>query len=129
MLKVLIVIFIVILIIVLTKIISIYKKMKNKYLIINKKISAGIAFKWEFEIEDKTKVEFIENRVLKNKAKKNLCGGPIYTDYIFRGLSQGETKIIFRFKSITNEHPDSVEEYIVRVDEHNNIYLVKEIND
>ena len=99
---------------------------KNKYLILNYEISAGIPFKWEFEIEDESIVEFVEKKTLKSKSRKPLCGGPVYTDYKFRGLKEGETKIIFKFVSITNEYDESREEHKVRVDKDNNIYLVEE---
>lgn len=107
---------------------GLYKKKNNKYLIINKKINAGIPFKWEYEIEDEDIVQFVDSKVLKSKLRKPICGGPIYTDYYFKGLKQGSTKIIFKFVSITKEMDPIIEEYEVIVDENNNINLEGVIN-
>ena len=98
------------------------KKEKEKYLILNYEISAGIPFKWEVEIEDPSIVELEKKEVLKSKSKKPLCGGPVYTDYYFKGLKKGETNILFKFVSITGERDDElIETHHVVVDEELNI--------
>lgn len=103
--------------------IQLFKK-KPKTLIINKEISAGIPFKWEVQVEDENIVKLLETKTLKNKSRKIECGGPVYTDYIFVGLKEGETTINFNFVSITNEYDTETEKYKVRVDKNNNIILV-----
>lgn len=103
--------------------IQLFKK-KPKTLIINKEISAGIPFKWEVQIDNDSIVKLLETKTLKNKTRKIECGGPVYTDYIFVGLKEGETTINFNFVSITKEYDNKTEKYKVRVDKNNNIYLV-----
>ena len=103
------------------------KKDNKKYLILNYEISAGIPFKWEVEIEDPTIVELEKKEVLKSKTKEPLCGGPVYTDYYFKGIKKGETYILFKFVSITNERDDEeIEKHHVIVDEELNIKEVKD---
>ena len=99
-------------------------KKKPKTLIINKEISAGIPFRWEVQVEDENIVKLLETKTLKNKSRKIECGGPVYTDYIFVGLKEGETTITFNLVSITNEFDTKTEKYKVRVDQNNNIFLI-----
>ena len=90
------------------------------------KISAGIPFKWEYEIEDESIVGFVKSYVVRDDNKGGKVGASVYTDYVFKGLKEGTTTIIFRTVSITGEYPDSnIEKNIVRVDKNLNVTLVK----
>ena len=90
------------------------------------KISAGIPFKWEYEIEDESIVGFVKSYVVRDDNKGGKVGASVYTDYVFKGLKEGTTTITFRTVSITGEYPDSnIEKNIVRVDKNLNVTLVK----
>ena len=99
---------------------------KNKELRINYEISAGIPFKWVYEIEDTSIVEFSGTRTTRNDNKGGLVGGKIGTDYVFKGLKEGETTIIFKLISLSHENEvDQEDVYHVRVDKELKIYLIK----
>lgn len=106
-------------------IMKIIKDKGNKKLELTYEINAGIPFKWEFEIEDKSIVEFEKSYVIRNDNKNGLVGGAIYTNYVFKGKKEGKTKIIFRKVSITDDNYPAHEEINnVRVDKDLNISLV-----
>ena len=117
-----------VLIILVVAVVLILKKIDydEKHLVLQYKISSGIPFKWEYEIEDESIVVLEKTHKLKNKIKKNVSGGPVYTNYIFKGLKEGTTKITFKFVSITGENSDNFtkEEHIVKVDKDLKIKLV-----
>ncbi len=100
------------------------KRLSKKRIILTYKISAGIPFKWEFEIKDESIVKFVKQYQIKKKIKKNICGGPIYTNYVFEGLKEGKTEIIFKFLRIDDNSIESKEVTKVLVDEKNNISIV-----
>lgn len=91
---------------------------KNKYLIIHKETSAGIPLEWHYRIEDPSIVEL--DKVENNQPNKRLKGGPIYKDFYFKGLKQGETTIIFEFIHV-NGRIDSTDYHKVIVDKKLNI--------
>ena len=100
------------------------KRLSKKRIILTYKISAGIPFKWDFEIKDESIVKFVKQYQVKKKTKKNICGGPIYTNYVFEGLKEGKTEIIFKFIRIDDNSIESKEVTKVLVDEKNNISIV-----
>ena len=129
--KVLIIIGIIILIAIVVLIIILPKKDKPsnnrnpKELEITKEINAGIPFKWEYEIKDSDIIEFSNSYVLRDDNTGGKVGASVYTNYVFKGLKAGETTIIFRMVSITNEYePTDEVVYNIKVDNELNIYLI-----
>ena len=96
---------------------------------ITKSISAGIPFKWEVEVENKNIVKYVRSYVVKDENTGGLVGAKVHTNYVFKGLSQGETYIIFKFVNFTNNEVTNEDKYLVKVDDNLNISLVeKDIN-
>ena len=90
-------------------------------------INAGIPFKWVYEIEDESIVEFVKSYVAKDENTDGKVGASVYTNYVFKGLKEGETTITFKVVSITGEYEDSnIEVNKVKVDKDLNISLIKE---
>ena len=50
--------------------------------------NGGTSSRWEYEIEDKTIVEFDKTNII---SSSNNEGGEIKTEYIFKGLKEGKT--------------------------------------
>lgn len=99
----------------------------KKELELTYEINAGIPFKWVYEIEDPTIVQFVKSYVIQDDNTDGKVGASVYTNYVFKGLKEGETTITFKMVSITGEYEDtSVELHKVKVDAENNIFLVKE---
>ena len=97
----------------------------KKQLELTYEINAGIPFKWVYEIEDSTIVEFVKSYVIRDDNKGGLVGGSVYTNYVFKGLKEGTTTITFKIVSITGEREDSnIEVHRVKVDHDLNISLV-----
>lgn len=101
------------------------KKKNSKELELTYKISAGIPFKWEFEIEDLSIVSFVKSYVIKNENKGGIVGAPIYTNYVFKGLKEGETTITFKFVNI-NGIVSKEEKRLVKVDKDGNIIVIND---
>ena len=68
----------------------------SKKIEITKKINAGIAYEWRYEIEDSSIIECSEIYVLNDENTNGKVGAPVYRNYVFRGLKKGTTKVIFR---------------------------------
>ena len=99
----------------------------HKQIEITKEINAGIPFKWEYTIEDENIVKFEKSYVIRDDNKNGIVGASVYTNYVFKGLKEGTTKVIFKFVSITDEDYDGdVEEYKIKVDKDLNISLIGE---
>ena len=98
----------------------------HKKLEITRKISAGIPFRWEYEIEDPTVVEYVKNYVVSDENKGGLVGGKVTTNYVFKGLKKGKTTIIFKFYCFTENRVESEDKFNVEVDDDLNISLIKE---
>ena len=98
---------------------------KSKKLEISYEMSSGIPFRWEYEIKDEKIVEFVKREVKGEKTKRPICGGPITIKYIFKGIKEGKTKIIFKLVNFTDNHIERKEEYKVSVDEKLNINIIK----
>lgn len=100
------------------------KKNNSKEIEITKEISAGIPFRWEYEIKDKDIVEFVRSYVVKDENTGGKVGAKVHTNYVFKGLKEGNTDITFRVVSITNEYePYDETIYHIIVDKDLNIKL------
>lgn len=100
-------------------------KEDTKKLEITKEINAGIPFKWEYTIEDSSIVKCSKVYILKDENTNGKVGAPVYKNYVFKGLKEGKTTVIFKFVSITDEdYPSEEEKYNIRVDKDLNISLV-----
>lgn len=87
-------------------------------------INAGIPFRWEYEILDNSVVEFVRSYVLKDENEERLItGGPVYTNYVFKGLKEGSTTITFKLVSITNECKPEIVIHNIKVDKDLNIFI------
>lgn len=101
------------------------KEDDHKKLEITKEINAGIPFKWDFEIEDESIVKFDKSYVIRDDNKGGIVGASVYTNYVFRGLKEGTTKVTFKFVSITEDnYPEEKDVYNIKVDKDLNISLV-----
>ena len=97
---------------------------KPKQLELTYEKNAGIPFKWEFEIEDESIAKFVKSYVVKDENTNGKVGASVYTNYVFKGLKEGKTKITFKFVSITDEKVEKEETHTVKVDRNKNISLV-----
>lgn len=102
---------------------SIKKKNFSKELVFTYKISAGIPFKWKYEIKDRDIVYLDKSYVIKNRKNKIICGGPVYTNYIFKGKKEGSTLIIFKYISLNDNSIVSEDRYNVYVDRDKKIFI------
>ena len=106
-------------------ILGIVTKSNKKDFELTYKISAGIPFRWEVDIADKSIVQFVNSYVVRNENVGGMVGAPIYTNYVFRGLRQGKTDIIFKFVNFTNNEVSREERYTVLVDNNLKINLLE----
>ena len=95
----------------------------HKELELTYKSNGGVPYKWEYKIEDESIVEFVKTKDITSKEDKKLDGGPVYTNYIFRGKKEGKTTITFKYVSIVDGSVDKEEKVIVKVDKYKNISL------
>jgi hypothetical protein len=103
------------------------KKVDNssKQLELTYEINAGIPFRWEFEIEDDSIVEFKKSYVIRDDNKGGLVGGKIVTNYVFVGKKEGVTKVTFKYVNFTDDnYPTKEEVHKIKVDKDKNISLV-----
>ena len=124
--KLLIGIGIIIVIVIIVLIILLHKKSNPKEIEITREISAGIPFRLEYEIKDEDVVEFVRSYVVKDENTGGKVGAKVHTNYVFKGLKEGNTDITFRAVSITGEH-DSFDEtvYHIIVDKDLNIKIAE----
>lgn len=102
-------------------------KKNPKELELTYKMSAGIPFKRVIEIEDESIVELVRNYVSKDENNGGKVGAPVYMTYVFKGLREGTTTIIYKVVSISEDSDVmSEEKSIVNVDKEGNITLVNE---
>ena len=103
------------------------KPEKNpKELEIMKDISAGIPFKWEIVIEDESIVEYVRSYVVKDENTGGKVGAKVYTNYVFKGLKEGRTNVVFKFVNFTTNESYEEDKYPVHVDKDLNISLIVE---
>ena len=95
----------------------------SKELELTYKSNAGVPYKWEYKIEDESIVEFVTTKDITSKKDKELNGGPIYTNYIFKGLKEGKTTITFKYINIVDDTVEKEETITVKVDKYKNISL------
>ena len=115
---------VVVIIVAVLLIILLPKKNSSKEIEITKVISAGIPFRWEYEIKDKDIVEFVRSYVVKDENTGGKVGAKVHTNYVFKGLKEGNTDITFRVVSITNEYePYDETVYHINVDKDLNIKI------
>lgn len=116
------IIFVAVLLVVLGVVIS--NVTGSKELELTYKTNGGVPYKWEYKIEDESIVQLVKTKDITSKKDKELLGGPIYTNYIFKGLKEGKTTITFKYINITDGSIDKEEKVTVKVDRNNNISLV-----
>lgn len=97
----------------------------SKKLDISYRMSSGIPFRWEYEIEDTNIVEFVSKKTVGEKTKEPICGGPITIHYYFKGKKKGNTKIIFKLVNFADNYLDKEEVYNISVDDRLNAKIVK----
>lgn len=95
----------------------------SKKLELTYKSNGGVPYRWEYEIKDKSIVKFVGTKDITPDEYKDLEGGPIYTNYIFKGLKKGKTTITFKYVNIVDGSIDKKETITVSVDKNNNIAL------
>ena len=122
--KILITIVVVLIVVLIIVFRTILANESSKKLELTYKISAGIPFRWEYEIEDEDIVYFDKSYVIKDENKGGKVGAPIYTNYVFKGRKKGKTTITFKFVNFTTNTVESEEKHTVRVDKNNNISLI-----
>ena len=88
-------------------------------------INAGIPFKWEFSINDENIVKFVKQYEKENENKNGIVGGNISTNYVFEGLKEGTTDVVFSYVSITDQEVVKEEIYTLKVDKNKNISIVE----
>lgn len=99
------------------------KEEGKKELEITIESSGGVPYVWEYEIDDKSIVEFVKTVDTTPEEDKRLEGGPVYTNYVFKGVKEGKTDITFRYVSIDDKSIVKEMTYTVKVDKNNNISL------
>ena len=95
----------------------------SKELELTYKSNGGVPYKWEYKIKDESIVEFVGTKDITSKKDKELNGGPVYTNYIFRGLEEGKTTITFKYVNFVDGTVDKEETVTVKVDKNKNIAL------
>ncbi len=105
------------------------KKESPDILELTYKINAGIPFKWEWEIEDESVVAFVKSYVVKDENVGAIAGAPVYTNYVFKGIKQGQTKVTFKYINISDSEISKEEKHYINVDENNKISLIKSSNE
>ena len=95
----------------------------SKELELTYKTNGGVPYKWEYKIEDESVVEFVKTKDITSEKDKQLDGGPVYINYIFKGLKKGKTTITFKYVNIVDGSVDKEEKITVKVDKYKNISL------
>lgn len=96
----------------------------SKELELTYKTNGGVPYKWEYKIEDESIVEFVKTKDVTSESDKELTGGPVYINYIFKGLKEGKTTIIFKYINIIDNSIEKEEKVEVKVDKYKNISLI-----
>ena len=97
----------------------------TKELELTYEINAGIPFKREYEVEDNNIAEFARSYVVRDDNKCGIVGASVYTNYVFKGLKEGTTKITFKYVNFTTGEVFEERTHVVKVDKDNNIFEVK----
>jgi len=88
--------------------------------------NAGIPYKWQYKIENEKVAKFVKQYVVEDKNTDGMVGAEVSTNYVFEGLKEGKTQVIFSFVSITDGTISKQEIYTLKVDKNKNISLVAE---
>ena len=96
----------------------------TKELELTYKTNGGVSFKWEYKIEDESIVEFVKTKDITSEEDKKLDGGPVYINYVFKGLKEGNTTITFKYVNITDNSIEKEDTVTVEVDKYKNISLI-----
>jgi predicted secreted protein len=102
---------------------------KGKQLELTYTTNGGVPYKWEYEIEDETIIKFVKSYEIENQNNDDIVGAPISTNYVFKGLKEGKTSIIFQYVSIVDGSIDKQEKLYVKVDKNKNVSLIAKKND
>ena len=120
--RIIIIIGIILIIVVGVIIFFLLKDNSSKTLELTYQTSKGIPFRWEYEIEDESIVK-LERSFVDDKNKRQK-GGIVNEHYIFSGLKEGKTKIIFKYVEFTKDEVKKEEVINVKVDKFKNISIV-----
>lgn len=96
----------------------------SKELELTYKSTGGFPYQWKYTIEDDSIVQFVGTKDITSEEDKKLDGGPVFTNYIFKGLKKGSTTISFKYVNINDGSIEKEEKVNVKVDKNKNISLV-----
>ena len=99
-----------------------YKELKLTY-----KTNGGVPYEWKYKIADESIVKFVKTKDITSKEDKKLVGGPVYINYIFKGIKKGKTTITFKYVNVVDGTIEKEDKIIVKVDKNKNISLVDKI--
>ena len=123
------IIFVIIFFMILIFVVPGTSKNGSKKIELTMKTNGGVPYDWEYVIEDESVVKFVETKDITSEKDKKLDGGPVYINYIFKGLKEGKTTITFKYVSIKDGSINEEKKYIVKVDNHRNVSIVSNLND
>ena len=112
-----------ILLVVFFVIVCIFSQSGYKELELTYKTNGGVPYKWEYKIEDESIVQFVKTKDITSVEDKKLDGGPVYINYIFKGVKEGKTTITFKYINIIDGSVEKEEKITVKVDKNKNISL------
>ena len=69
----------------------------SKTLELTYKTNGGVPYKWEYKIDNESIVQFVETKNITPDKYKNLDGGPVYINFVFKGIKKGKTTITFKY--------------------------------
>ena len=69
-------------------------------------------------------MQFVRTKDITSKGDKKLVGGPVYINYVFKGIKEGKTTITFKYVSVVDGTIEKEDKVTVKVDSHKNISLV-----
>ena len=98
-------------------------KAGHKELELTYKTNGGVPYIWEYKIEDESIVEFVKIKDITPEEYKELDGGPVYINYIFKGLKKGKTTITFKYVNTIDGSVKQEDKLTVKVDKYKNISL------
>ena len=94
----------------------------SKQLELTYSTKGGVPYEWKYEIKDNSIVKLVKKYTV-DKEKGIIEGGNIDINYVFKGLKEGKTTIIFKYVSLDGEVVKE-EKQTVKVDKNKNISLV-----
>lgn len=122
--KKIVIVFVMMVLIMALGVILFLNRNATKELELTYKSNGGVPYKWEYEIVDDSIITFVKSYQKANKNNGKIVGAPIYTNYVFKGLKEGETAIIFKYVSITDGSVWKQEVNKIKVDNDNRISLI-----